>query len=30
MGDLNEKVRAIERVDAEVLTPLLSSRRGRP
>ncbi len=24
MGDLNEKVRAIERVDAEVLTPLLS------
>ena len=29
MGDLREKVRAIERVDAEVLAPILASA-GRP
>lgn len=30
MGDLREKVRAIERVDREVLAPILAARRQRP
>jgi 2,3-bisphosphoglycerate-independent phosphoglycerate mutase len=30
MGDLHEKIRAIERVDAEILAPVLAGSRQRP
>ncbi len=30
MGDLREKVRAIERVDAEVLAPIMAVSAGAP